>query len=107
MPIKGVPLFILYVDGIPHANYKGNRNLRDFMDFLNKIVPTLSIKKNFVQNQPQQNPVSNYNQPIVQPRIQQMNPLPSEQRSSQQQQQVESTPSNGGKSAPYNTPWRK
>lgn len=39
--IKGVPTFILYVNGRPHINYKGKRNLEHIAEFVNKALSSI------------------------------------------------------------------
>lgn len=67
-PIRAVPIFILYVNGSPHANYKGKRSSPHIMAFLNKILASLNLN-NQSFSQPtipaQQNP---YPQPTYQPK---------------------------------------
>ena len=42
-PIKGVPMMILYVNGKPHANYKGARNIQGIMKFINEMLNQIQI----------------------------------------------------------------
>lgn len=44
-PIKAVPTFFLYVNGVLKANYKGARDIMSFKAFLNEIIPKLNIQK--------------------------------------------------------------
>ncbi len=41
-PIRSVPMFILYIEGKPHANYKGERSVHHIRSFLNKILSTIN-----------------------------------------------------------------
>lgn len=64
-PIRAVPMMILYVDGRPHANYKGKRHPQAIMGFLDKILSTVNTDNHsFSQPTPSQNP---YPQPTYQP----------------------------------------
>lgn len=56
-PIKGVPTFILYVNGRPHINYKGKRTVENIGEFVNKAlasIGTTTVTSRFVGEQPQQ-----------------------------------------------------
>jgi thiol-disulfide isomerase/thioredoxin len=52
-PLKSVPMLILFVNGRPHANYKGDRSVEGISKFLNSIIPTLNVQKKFVSSQQQ------------------------------------------------------
>ena len=52
-PIRSVPMFILYVDGRPHANYKGKRTIPHIVAFLDKILASLNTSsQSFVPSGP-------------------------------------------------------
>lgn len=53
-PIKAVPMFVLYVDGRPHANYKGHRTYDGIRGFLDKMLANITIQQQtFTQTQQQ------------------------------------------------------
>jgi len=58
-PIRAVPMLILYVNGRPHANYKGdNRSEDEINNFLNKVLSSIdqNPQKFNANNNVQQNP---------------------------------------------------
>ena len=98
-PLRAVPMMILYINGRPHANYKGKRTAQHIYTFLNKILSSINTNRTFAQ--PQQPPTGGsnpYPQPSYQPAIDgnvQMQPMPpgSEIRMP-------------GRVKPHNEPWR-
>ncbi len=48
-PIKSVPKFILYNDGIPYIEYNGQRNRQAILKFLQEIISKLNQKQVFTR----------------------------------------------------------
>jgi len=48
-PMKGVPKFILYNDGIPYVEYSGQRNRNSIINFLQEIITKLNQKQPFAR----------------------------------------------------------
>lgn len=100
-PIKAVPKFILYNDGIPYVEYTGLRNIQSIINFLNDIIAKLDQKQNFVR--PRRH--------ISQQQEQHTPQLPSQvnNRQPEEQKKYSITPSTGVKEyetsygRPYNT----
>lgn len=60
-PIKVVPTFFLYANGVLKANYKGARDIISFKNFLNEVIPKLNIqKKTFAM---QETPITDFSPP--------------------------------------------
>ena len=58
-PIKAVPKFILYNDGIPYIEYSGKRNIKAIIDFLQEAIGKLDQKQQFTrQRRPESSMVS-------------------------------------------------
>lgn len=55
-PIRAVPMFILYVNGRPHANYKGQRAAKPIMLFLDKLLNSLNMNEQSFTPPIQQDP---------------------------------------------------
>ncbi len=67
-PIRAVPMFILYVEGRPHANYKGPRNAPKMKKFIDDILLSLNTNnKNFAQPSSGSGNQNPFPQPSYQP----------------------------------------
>lgn len=66
-PIKSVPKFILYNDGIPFIEYNGPRTLQSTLSFLQDVIGKLNSKQVFTRPKRtrQQQPESPQQQPIA------------------------------------------
>ena len=53
-PIQSTPHLIMYVDGRPHAVYRGKTNSNELDNFINGALSKIQ-QRSFVQQQPQQN----------------------------------------------------
>jgi hypothetical protein len=48
-PIKNVPKFLLYNDGIPQVEYNGQRNRQSVIAFLEEVLPSLNQRSAFTR----------------------------------------------------------
>ena len=107
-PIKGVPTFILYFNGKPLANYKGNRTIQYFTEFLNKILSDIAIQQKQQQpTQQQQTPIQFQQQNPNSQIHQQMIPPPRITDQQQPPQQGQGELLLPKTSIPYNKPYEK
>ena len=101
-PIKGVPMMILYIDGLPKANYKGPRQAPEIMNFLNDILGKMtSQRKQFIPPVgPQRTTPQNTGPP---PRIFETSPQNSLKNIPQDNENTLQIPKN---MIPYNEPFK-
>ena len=102
-PIKAVPLFILYLNGVPCALYKGRHEYGSMMSFLNELVQKVGAAStsNFVQ--PRQ-PNINASRPISAATQQQYGNLGPSRQDLEMQKEMESKMIPDGLT-PYNVPY--
>ena len=57
-PVRAVPMFVFYVNGLPKAKYNGNQTDDALLAFLNKMVTQFSssVQQQFIRNSPQETP---------------------------------------------------
>lgn len=48
-PIKAVPKFLFYIDGVPYVEYNGQRNIQAVVNFLQEIISKTDQKQQFAR----------------------------------------------------------